>query len=47
MADNQSIGVIKEQGFPAGNGLGFTPLTEAEKQKIEQEMESREKETKK
>lgn len=29
-------GVIQEQGFVQGNGLGFKPLTEDEKKLIEQ-----------
>lgn len=39
MAD---IGIIQEQGFVAGNNLGFKPLTEAEKRKIEEEMKKKE-----
>lgn len=39
MAD---IGIIQEQGFVSGNNLGFKPLTEAEKRKIEEEMKKKE-----
>lgn len=28
-------GIIQEQGFIAGNGLGFNPITEAEKKALE------------
>ena len=31
----KEIGVIQEQGFVAGNNLGFKSLTEEEKKKIE------------
>jgi hypothetical protein len=34
MANNQNPGIIQEQGFVQGTGLGFQPLTESEKQKI-------------
>lgn len=32
-------GIITEQGFPVGTGLGFQPLTEAEKAKLEKKFE--------
>ena len=35
MAD---IGVIHEQGFPVGNNLGFKPLTESERKKLEEQI---------
>ena len=34
------IGVITEQGYPTGVGLGFSPLTEAEQEKIKKEEET-------
>ena len=37
-----NIGVIHEQGFPVGNNLGFKPLTEAEKRKIEEDLKKKE-----
>jgi hypothetical protein len=33
--DNQNPGIIQEQGFVQGTGLGFQPLTESEKKKLE------------
>ena len=33
------IGIINEQGYPASNGLGFTPLTEEQKAEIQKEIE--------
>lgn len=30
MADNKNIGVITEQGFVEGSGLGFAPIAENE-----------------
>lgn len=32
-------GIITEQGFPVGTGLGFQPLSEAEKAKLEKQFE--------
>ena len=32
--DNKQIGVITEQGFVAGYGLGFNTLNEQDKEKI-------------
>lgn len=32
MPDNKNIGVINEQGFVAGSGLGFAPIKENELQ---------------
>ena len=32
MPDNKNIGVINEQGFVAGFGLGFSPIKENELQ---------------
>ena len=40
------IGIIQEQGFVTGQNLGFKPLTESEKKKIEEEMKKKEKEDK-
>lgn len=34
-----SIGIITEQGYPAGNGLGFKPLSEDEKAILEKKLE--------
>ena len=33
------IGIINEQGYPASNGLGFTPLNEEQKSEILKELE--------
>ena len=30
MNDNKNVGVITEQGFVAGQGLGFNPVKESE-----------------
>lgn len=30
MPDNKNVGVITEQGFVAGSGLGFSPIKENE-----------------
>ena len=38
----KEIGVIQEQGFIAGNNLGFKPLSEAEKKQIEEDMKKKE-----
>ena len=35
--ENKNIGVITEQGFVAGMGLGFTPTTLNEQKKDEKE----------
>lgn len=32
--DNKQIGVITEQGFVAGHGLGFNTLNEQDREKI-------------
>lgn len=40
MKDN--YGVINEQGFPAGNNLGFKPLDEAERKTIEEQLKQKE-----
>ena len=37
MANDKTIGVIQEQGFAAGTGLGFNPLTESDKTKVTEE----------
>lgn len=37
---NKNIGVISEQGFVAGNGLGFNPLNEEDLNAIEDENSS-------
>ena len=39
---DKEIGVIQEQGFVAGNNLGFKPLSEAEKKQIEEDMKKKE-----
>lgn len=38
--DDQKIGVITEQGFAAGEGLGFNPVTEDEQSKLSDESSS-------
>ena len=38
----KEIVVIQEQGFVAGNNLGFKPLSEAEKKQIEEDMKKKE-----
>lgn len=40
------FGVIHEQGFPVGENLGFKPLTEAEKKKIEEQIGGKKETTK-
>lgn len=40
---NNNVGVIQEQGFIAGNGLGFNPVSEEEKKKLEEEKPKEEK----
>ncbi len=37
-----SYGVITEQGYPMGNGLGFKPLTEQENEAIKKQEEKKE-----
>ena len=37
------IGVIQEQGFVTGNGLGFKPLNEDEKKKLEKDKDEKKK----
>lgn len=39
MKDN--IGIITEQGFVAGSGLGYTPITEDLKKKQEEDEEKK------
>ena len=39
MSNNNNIGIITEQGFVAGNGLGFNPLNEQDLKKIKNEEE--------
>ena len=39
--NDKNIGVIQEQGFVAGNNLGFKPLTEAEKKAFEKQFEEK------
>ena len=46
MADNKNIGVITEQGYVAGNGLGFNPLKKKEVKSLEDKKE-KEKDNKK
>lgn len=33
---NSTPGIITEQGYVAGTGLGFTPLSEDEKEKLKE-----------
>ena len=40
---NNDIGIIQEQGFVTGNGLGFKPLSESEKKSIEDKFKDKEK----
>ena len=35
---SKEIGTIQEQGFVAGANLGFSPLSEAERKKLEDQM---------
>ena len=35
---NNDIGIIQEQGFVTGNGLGFKPLSESEKKSLEDKI---------
>lgn len=35
---NKEIGIIQEQGFVAGANLGFSPLSESERKKLEEQM---------
>lgn len=37
MSSTKEVGVVTEQGFVAGNGLGFNPLSEADKEKVKEE----------
>ena len=39
MADNKEVGVITEQGFVAGSGLGYTP-TNLNTKDTEKKMEA-------
>ena len=34
--DATTPGIITEQGYVAGNGLGFQPLSEADKEKLKE-----------
>lgn len=34
------IGVLNEQGFVLGNGLGFTPITESEDKQLNEPKEN-------
>lgn len=34
----ENYGVLTEQGYPVGNDLGFKPLTEEEKKKLEEKF---------
>lgn len=44
MAQNPNYGVIQEQGFVTENSnLGFKPLSEAEKEKIAQQLDKNKK----
>ena len=40
---NNDIGIIQEQGFVTGNGLGFKPLPESEKKSLEDKFKDKEK----
>lgn len=35
-------GVLQEQGFVAGNGLGFNPVSEQEQRKLKEEKDNAE-----
>lgn len=37
------VGIIQEQGFVAGNNMGFKPLSEAEKKKLEEKQNEKNK----
>ena len=37
--DNNTPGIITEQGYVAGEGFGFTPVSEADKEKLEKDDE--------
>ena len=37
MAENKNIGVITEQGFPAGQ-FGFEPLKEQDQEKVQKDV---------
>lgn len=39
--NNNNVGVITEQGFVAGNGLGFNPLSEQDLKKVKSEEENK------
>lgn len=41
MSNNKNIGVITEQGFPVGEGLGFTPIDEEKELKSNAEKDSK------
>ena len=43
MSDNRTPGIIQEQGFVAGNNLGFKPLTEAEKKQLAEKFDKEKK----
>lgn len=43
---DNNYGVIQEQGFATGTGLGFQPLTESEKKDLEKKFEQEEKKQK-
>lgn len=40
---SNNIGIIQEQGFVTGGGLGFKPLTESEKKSLEEKFKDKEK----
>lgn len=47
MATNKEVGVITEQGFVAGVGLGFNPLQENEKKAIDEQNKKKDSEKEK
>lgn len=40
---DKNFGVIQEQGFVVGSNLGFNPLTESEKKKLEEKKSDNDK----
>ena len=39
---NDNVGIINEQGFVAGNGLGFNPINEKDLYKNSEDNENKE-----
>ncbi len=40
--NNKNIGIINEQGYVVGSGLGFSTLTEQDKEKINKDNNNKE-----